>query len=93
MFFCILLIGATNVLDSHINYFNNQFHSNLYNFVNTEGFKKQNTVHKNSLCNEKIQRENYLEDIRNQKINKFCINSDPTYKHITNIRMKQIDCF
>lgn len=80
MFFCILLIGATNVSDSHINYFNNQFHSNLYNFVNTEEFKKQNTVHKNSLCNEKIQRENYLEDIRNQKINKFCINSDPTYK-------------
>ena len=79
MFFCVFLVSTTYISDSHINYLNNRFYSNLCNVVSTAENTQQNITFENLLHNDKMQAKDGVDSGHDQNSNKLNLDGGLTY--------------
>ncbi|KKO73657.1 hypothetical protein AAJ76_339000545 [Vairimorpha ceranae] len=87
MFFCVLLISATDNYDSNINHSNNILYSNLCNIFIAADNTQQNKIFEDLSCNGEMQIENNLVVGPKQRTSKHCLDDYRT-NNMTNILTK-----
>ena len=88
MFFCVLLISATDIYDFNINHSNNKLYSNLCNIFSTAENTQQNKIFESLSCNDKMQIENNLEVGPKQRTSKPRLDGYRIYERHPNILTK-----
>ena len=88
MFFCVLLISATDIYDSNINHSNNKLYSNLCNIFSAAENTQQNKIFESLSCNDKMQIENNLEVGPKQRTSKPRLDGYRIYERHPNILTK-----